>query len=486
LSLLFRTLGAVLVVAAVCRSALAQDSRSEAESRPASEPSSRAAESRPESRPGAESVPPACEVTTVCKGDPYPVHGFVNASYRGRTGGGSKDNDLYAYLVVDAGNPELDDAIFHLMGRITYDFEGSRQDDPFNSLNDIGGGNFDGHVYEAFVDLQKDYVPDGWGLERVRIGRQDLYAAFTYLVDGIRLDFKRQKSCANARVTVFGGVPEYLYEDDWGGNWIAGFDVGFEPWRDSRMHVRYAHIQDDTDWSGYQVDDYASVSIRQQLNESWAVWAEWNTVDGATRDISCRVDWMDLCHDFDVHARYRYQSTIITEYTTPYDPYVGVLGPSYAYHQIDVDGSKIFCGGKLGLDAGFSARILQDSSNETEFNHEFVRLFTTLSTYGWPSSDVDLSVTGELWKASGGEDTFSAGAEATWRANPKLRFTAGSYYSLYKSDLFIVDERQDATTIFLKAVWRPKDCLRVDGRLEYETSDEGDFLTAIAGVTWTF
>jgi hypothetical protein len=64
--------------------------------------------------------------------------------------------------------------------------------------------------------------------------------------------------------------------------------------------------------------------------------------------------------------------------------------------------------------------------------------------------------------------------------------TAGTYYSLYKHDLFVVDERQDVTTLFLKVAWRPKDCLRLDGRLELETGDEGEFVTAVVGMTWTF
>ena len=73
-----------------------------------------------------------------------------------------------------------------------------------------------------------------------------------------------------------------------------------------------------------------------------------------------------------------------------------------------------------------------------------------------------------------------------WRPNKKLRFSTGSYYSLYKSDLFVVDERQDVTTIFLRMDWKIRNGFRVDGRLEYETGGQGDFYSAILGLTWSF
>src|SRR4029079_12374335 len=155
------------------------------------------------------------------------------------------------------------------------------------------------------------------------------------------------------------------------------------------------------------------------------------------------------------------------------------------YHEIDLDGSKLFCNDHLGVDAGFSARVLGNPDNESAFNHQFVRGWLTVSGYKWPCPDVDLAVTGEVWSATG-DNTASLGGEITWRPRDRLKLTTGSYYSLYKHDLFVVDERQDVTTIFLRAVWRARDNLRLDGRIEFETGGEGNFLTGVLGVTWTF
>ena len=407
-------------------------------------------------------------------------------SYRGRATDGASDNDLYGYLSLDGGDPDVDDALFHLLGRVTYDFDGDSNDpgDPFYSLNDLSG-SLDSHLYEGFVDLQRNLVPGGFGVNRIRLGRQDLYAAFTYLVDGARVDFEPVKSLGCLRVSVFGGIPEYLYEDSRAGDWIAGFDATFKPWRDGRLTLRYAHVQDEAEWVDNNINNYASVALWQRVNDDLNFYANWNTIDAGTRDASLRVDWFNPRCDLTIHGTYRYQSTITDEYVTVYDPYVGVLGTSYSYHEIDLDASKLFCNEHLGIDAGFSARVLADASNESAFNHEFVRGWLTVSGYRWPCPDVDVSVTGEFWSATG-DQTASMGGEITWRPTEKLKMMAGSYYSLYKHDLFIVDEREDVTTLFLRACWRARDDLRFDGRIEFETGGEGNFITGVLGVTWTF
>jgi hypothetical protein len=80
----------------------------------------------------------------------------------------------------------------------------------------------------------------------------------------------------------------------------------------------------------------------------------------------------------------------------------------------------------------------------------------------------------------------SLGFEVTWRHTADFRLSAGVYYSLYKYDLFTVDEREDATTLFLRARWRIDENFRLDGRYEFETGDEGDFHTVWVGLTWSF
>ena len=74
----------------------------------------------------------------------------------------------------------------------------------------------------------------------------------------------------------------------------------------------------------------------------------------------------------------------------------------------------------------------------------------------------------------------------TWEPTDAIRLRFGSYYSLFKYDLFVVEEREDATTFFLRARWKVNEKFRLDGRYEYETGDDGDYHALIIGLTWTF
>ena len=296
---------------------------------------------------------------------------MLSLSYRGRTTDGVSDNDVYAYLSLDGGNPDVDDAIFHLMGRITYDFDGDadNESDPFNSLNDINGHSLDSHLYEAFVDLKRSLVPAGFGLERIRVGRQDIYAAFTLpgRRRAVRLRAPDEVAAGTSESSVFGGIPEYLYEDSRSGDWIAGLDAAFKPWRDGRIDFRYAHVEDSSDW----VEDQ-----RQQLR------VDRRSAQRFSDDLDVSGD---LEHDRRRHARRvdpfrlgqpvprprdarrptatsRRSRTSTRRSTTRTSACSGRASPTTSSQ---LDGSKLFCNEHLGLDAGISARMLQDSSNES-------------------------------------------------------------------------------------------------------------------------
>jgi hypothetical protein len=446
-------------------------------------------DSRPASRPDTRASADAVEGATVGGTAPYKIRGSTSVSYRGRTTDDGNDDDLYGYLSLDGGTANVDEVGFHLLARATFDLDSGPAVDggPFGSLNDVGRDDLDVKLYEAYVDLTGSLAPESLGLKRVRLGRQNVHAAFSYLVDGARLEFAPVKSAGDLRIGVFGGVPEYLYEASRSGDWIVGGDAAFRPFDDTRVDLRYVHVEDDNAWvGGSATDDFASLSVRQRLSDQWRASATWNTVDGHTRDVSGRIEWQEPDLDLTVKGSYKYQSNVTQEYTTVYDPYVGVLGVSYAHNQYQLEATKLF-GEHFGADAGFAARFLRDRSLDGPFNREWTRGWLTLSSYRWPADTLDLSLTGEIWDSDGDADTTtSVGAEATFRPNDEFRFGAGTYYSLFKHDLFVVDERQDVTTFFLKARWNCTTSLRLDARYEFETGDEGDFHTGTVGLTLTF
>lgn len=420
---------------------------------------------------------------------PFDISGYLTLSYRGRLRSSRDDQDLYAYLSVDAGDPEVNDVSLHLFGRATYDLDGDADDTSslFGSLSDVFDDQLDVKLYEAFVELRRSWAPSALGMRRIRLGRQEVHAAYTYLLDGARIDFEKIEDVGDLEISVFGGIPELLYDSSRSGDWLVGAEAALRPFDTTRVELRYVHAEDRNDFGGptrTRRDDYASIAVRQRIGEDGNVSVEWTTIDARTRDVFVRLAWEWPDVDFGVRASYRYQKTIDEEFTPSYDPYVVVLGTSYAYHNFQVDVSKLF-GDDFGIDAGFNGRVLDNDDNTGPFNRQFARTWLTASTYGWPIKNVDLSITGEYWNGDD-DETATAGFELDWRPETDLRFTAGTYYSLYKYDLFIVDERTDATTLFFRVRWDLDPAFRIDARYEFETGDEGDFHALWAGVTWRF
>lgn len=418
---------------------------------------------------------------------PFEVSGALSLSYRARIRDDDNDEDLYGYLRLDGGRAENRDLSFHFYGRATYDLDGDVSDgsNTFFSINDVGGDRLDAKLYEAWIDLEGDLVPSSLGVRRIRLGRQRVHAGLSFLMDGGRIDFRKVDDLGNLEIAIFGGVPEYLYEASRSGDWMAGIDVNIRPSKSTRLDFRYVHIEDENRWVGGEAsDDFVSVDFMQEFFENFRIFTTWNSTGFDTRDIRVRANLEIPDWDLEINAVYFFQEKITREYTTLLDYFEGVLGVSYAYHQIDLEISKWF-GEHFGLDAGFTLRELEDDDEEAAFNREFHRLWLTFSTQQWPVEDVDLALTFEWWDGSA-DETLSLGGELDWRATEDLRVSFGSFYSLYKYDLFVVDERTDVTTIFLKLRWKLDRGFRLDGRYEFETGDEGDYHTFFLGFDWRF
>lgn len=449
-------------------------------------------ETQPTSEPAATqkseaefTVEPASQPTL--EDEVYEISGSMSLNFRGRYRGDDNDEDLFTYIALDGGDPAVNDVTFHFYGRANYDLDGDsgRGTNPFSSLNDSFSDDLDIKVYEAYVDLNR--VLDPTVVRRVRLGRQNVYAGYSYLLDGVRFDFMPAEPVGNMEVSIFGGVPEYLYDSSRSGDWMVGTDLKFHPWDDTFLLVRYAHVGDENDSSGRDRDfndDFASLAWRQRFTKEVQFSAEWNTIDADTRDVALRLSWTNEEGDMSIRANYRYENTVLDEFTAAYDLYVGLLLKSHAHHVAGLEFSTVI-EEHFGIDTGFSIRELADDGDEGPFNREYARGFLTLSAQKWPIDEIDFALTGEIWEADG-DDVLSAGGEIRLRPEENIRITLGSFYSRYKYDLFVVDEREDATTIFLGARWQISREFRLDGRYEFETGDEGDFHTFTLGLTWRF
>ena len=253
----------------------------------------------------------------------------------------------------------------------------------------------------------------------------------------------------------------------------------------TRIDLRYVHIKDKNEWvGGEQNDDYLSVALMQQFTDMFRIFGNWNLVGWDTRDVSLRLNIDVRDWDLTINASYFYQDTVTQEFSTLLDAYVGILGVSFAYHQASLEITKLY-GDHFAVDLGATIRELEDNDDEAAFNREFQRVWITASSYDWPIENLGLSLTFEWWNADE-DETITVGGEIDWRPMPELRLSAGSFYAAYKYDFFVVDERIDVTTIFLRVRWQVLEDLRLNGRYEYETGDEGDFHFFWAGFDWRF
>jgi hypothetical protein len=67
----------------------------------------------------------------------------------------------------------------------------------------------------------------------------------------------------------------------------------------------------------------------------------------------------------------------------------------------------------------------------------------------------------------------------------KVVASIGSYYSLYKYDLYLVEERDDVRTYYLRLRYKGGPSWSCDLRYEYEDSFD-DYSTLRMGATWLF
>jgi hypothetical protein len=150
----------------------------------------------------------------------------------------------------------------------------------------------------------------------------------------------------------------------------------------------------------------------------------------------------------------------------------------HAYHQFDGFGHVGFAD-HLYIDGGIQFRILDDSSDEGMFNHDFQRYYVTPGVTGWPWTGFELGLTAEVWD-SGGDDFSAFGGELSQELCDCLRGGLGSNFFLYRYDVLADQEREDVQVYYARLDYRATEFLKMFGRFEFEAGDD-DFATLTIG-----
>jgi len=409
------------------------------------------------------------------KPPPAPIRGQLKSRYILRWTGDDADNDLVETLSVDVGNAERDAVTGHLMGRATYDFDGV--DPTFASINDSYGGRFDTLLYDAYVDFHRVS-----GLSQARLGRQSvLETPEVAWFDGAHVTSAEFGDLA-LQAGGYVGSSTHLYESSKAGDLVAGAYLQTRPWRDGRLRVDYMHLEDDTRLLGH-TDDLYGAGFWQSLGRYLQLDAQYSRLGDRDRDAKgravLRVPQMGLL----VQGSYFTLLTAQGELVLEADPFFNALNELHPYDQWSLLIAKEL-DKHLRLQGAADLRRVRDAGDIGFYNRDYDHYYGTATLTDVGTAGLTLSATLDLWD-SGDQLVRSWGADATYDID-RSSVSAGSYYSLFKYDLFTNSERDHVRTYYARLRHKTSDRLTLDGDYEFEDDDFDTYQRIRLGATWRF
>lgn len=453
--------------------------------KPESAPSSKAAGSTPPEDPKSatpqDSEKWASPQNVVHEGGSIAIHGYLSSQYRGRWANSEADNDLYEFLAVDVGDPTKDKWTAHLSARMSVDLDGAPPSDTppiFFGLADTYDSAVNARLYEAHVD-GTDIGP----FAEMKIGRQIDYETPVYAwFDGAYL---QTKSIGDHKLDfgAYGGVPVYMFESSTSGDVQAGAFAESKLWSQAKGRLDYMYLEDTTS-TGYHSDNLWRLGVWQDLGQNLHFEGNYSRLNDHNRDWALRANWAKPEDDLTVQVSFYQLLEGQQDLALPIDPFYTSLFELFPFFDARFLISKGF-GEKWNLQAGFDSRQVTDSADEGDFNHDFYRYFLTAVMSDVLPAGLVLSVTGEVWDG-GSTGIVTSGADLSRRFGGKLDGAIGTYYALYKNDLFSQDEQQNVRAYYLKLRYHQGQSLIWDLRYEYESDDFGPFNTLVLGLVWHF
>lgn len=390
---------------------------------------------------------------------------------------GDSDLDLFEVLSLELGDERADRWTGHMSARLAWDVDGDSSSS-FFSLADSEGHDADVQLYDAYAETQ-----GGGAWDRVRLGRQFVYDTPVGLwFDGVSAQTKPRGAHAWS-TGVYGGVPVHAYESSSRGDWLAGVFEEVRPTRALRVRGDFLHVEDESDF-GDHANDLLGLGVFHDGGERLRWDARYSALDGESRDIVLGATWLDYERDLTLRATFQRLLEKQTALALELDPFFDTLLTLFPYDELRVSASKGF-GEHAQLLAGADVRRVRDESDVGAFNHDFERVFATVTFERALPGELTLALTGEEWNGED-SDVSTWGADLSRRWEKKFDAGVGSFYSLFKFDPFAGSEREDVRTYYAYARWRASDSRTFQMRYEHEEQDLDDFDSLRWGMTWRF
>ena len=413
---------------------------------------------------------------------PDAIAGHAAARYRGRSGDGVDDHDIYTTLYADVGLERPGDWTYHLLGTAYADLDGSADSTDefvFFGLADT----YDSPVHGDLYHLHADYHGRG-ALERGRVGRQLDYATPELAwFDGASVELA-ERGARQSSGGLYGGIPVHAYESSPEGDVVFGLWGQTHPWKGGRLRLDWMHLEDEYLLAENE-DDLIALSAWQTLARAWRVEGAYTTLEGDARDLELSGAWLAEEQDLVLRASFYRLLEAQTQQVIELDPFTTSLFELFPYEQARVLASKSF-GGTWSLEGGFDVRRVDDEGDIGQFNRDFERYFATVaSSQGLLPWDLEAALTVDSYDSQG-DDVRSFGGDLARAVSQRDEVSVGTYYSLYKYDIFQNEERDDVRTYFARLRRELGESRTFDLRYEYEDDDDEDYHTLRVGTTWQF
>lgn len=405
------------------------------------------------------------------------LEGFISSQLIARWIGGDKDLDWTNLVSVDWSDPRHAWISAHVVTRISADLNGRSSNSVFNGLSDLHDQAVDFKLYDAYVDITP---PEGLG--RLRLGRQfEFETPLITQYDG--LDF-RTSPTGDSEFTAgfYGGVPVRLYQGTSERRSLFGVFAEERPWKGGRARIDWMHVEDDTlVESGNGI---FGLSAWQRFEGGWSAEAQYTRLEDQDRDLRLRGQWTSAQSGFTASATYYQLFQMLNELPQGIDPYTSILTALYPYQQYELALSSEITD-HLSLDLAGDARRVRDSADLGEFNRDWERYRATAVLHDALLANLDVSVSADFWDGDG-RDISTWGADLSYDTQADWKFGAGSYYSLYKYDIFQNSERDDVRTWYGRANWKLNKSLSLELCYDYEDDNLNKYNVLRGGALWRF
>lgn len=403
------------------------------------------------------------------------LRGQLKSRYYLRWTGDDSDNDLVETLVLDAGHADRDPITAHMMGRLSWDIDG--YDPTFASINDSYGERLDGLLYDLYADVHR---VDGFSL--LRLGRQSVYETpeFAYF-DGGHVTSEEIGDLA-FQAGGYIGSSVHLYESSKTGDLTAGLYVQARPWKDGRLRIDWMHLEEE-ERTLSATDNLFGAGFWQSFGRYVTFETQYSRIEERDRDVLGRLvgraaEW-GLLVQASYYALLRTQGDLVLEA----DPFYNSLNELRPYDQWSLLAAKDISQ-QLNLQLAGDLRRLHDEEDAGFYNRDYDHVYGTVRLADFGPDGLSLSGTGDLWD-SDDQYTESWGADATYEVG-KSTASLGTYYSLYKYDIYSNTERDHVRTYYLRLRHKTSDAVTFEGDYEFEDDDFDQYQRLRLGVTWRF